>query len=154
MTTQIHNTQTETGGIGMELWCCTCGEETDARLTNGKEIYPHRADLRDIPRWICDICKNHVGCHHKTKTPTKPLGNIPSDEVKKARIHIHNLIDPVWKSGRLTRGQIYAHISRELGYQYHTGELKTIDEARKVYVIAKRYITRKLKEQNNDNANG
>lgn len=123
----------------MKLWCCQCADHVDARLTSGAEVYPHRPDLADVPRWICDGCGNHVGTHHKTADRTRPLGNIPSNEIKRARIHIHNLIDPIWKTGRAKRRQIYAHISRELGYEYHTGELKTIDEARRVYRIALDY---------------
>ena len=116
----------------LKIWCCGCKKIVDARLTNGAETYPHRNDLKDLPRWKCDKCGNHVGTHHKTKNRTKPLGNIPSYEIKKARIYIHNLIDPVWRSGKLRRGEIYCHISKELGYQYHTGEIKDIEEARSI----------------------
>ena len=125
----------------MELWCCQCQKTVQARLTSGAETYPHRPDLASLPRWICDGCNNHVGTHHKTSNPTKPLGNIPSSEIKKARIAIHNLIDPFWKSKTITRGKIYAHISKEIGYKYHTGEIKNIEDARKVYLIAKKYLT-------------
>lgn len=121
----------------MKLWCCQCGDEVEARLTDGAECYPHRPDLADIPRWKCDTCGNHVGTHHKTKDRTRPLGNIPSPELKKARMHIHALIDPVWKSKRMKRGTLYAKISDELGYQYHTAEIKTVEEARNVYRIAR-----------------
>lgn len=124
----------------MRLWCCQCQIDVDARLTSGAEVYPHRADLADIPRWICDGCLNHVGTHHKTDNPTRPLGNIPSPELKRARIAIHNLIDPAWKQKKVKRGALYAHISKEIGREYHTGELKTIDEARRVYRVALDYL--------------
>lgn len=123
----------------MRLWCCTCAADVAARLTSGAEVYPHRPDLADVPRWICDTCRCHVGTHHKTSDPTRPLGNIPSDEIKRARVHIHNLIDPLWRSGRVKRREVYAHLSRELGREYHTGELRTIEEARRVYRIALDY---------------
>jgi hypothetical protein len=109
-------------------------------LTSGAETYPHRPDLADIPRWICDTCKNHVGTHHKTADRTRPLGNIPSKELQKARIHIHNLIDPMWKSRRVSRRDVYGHLSAKLGYEYHTAEIKTIEEARRVYVVAREYV--------------
>lgn len=124
----------------MLLWCCQCQTDVEARLTNGAEVYPHRSDLAHIPRWICDACKNHVGTHHKTSEPTRPLGNIPSSELKRARIHIHNLIDPAWKSGAVRRKAIYAHLTSTLGRQYHTGELRTLDEARAVYVAARAFL--------------
>jgi hypothetical protein len=125
----------------MRLWCCQCGDEVEARLTSGAECYPHRPDLAALPRWKCDACGNHVGTHHKTKTHTKPLGNIPSVEIKNARIKIHALIDPVWKSGKMPRGRIYAKMSERLGYQYHTGEIKSVEEARKVYVVAREIVS-------------
>lgn len=36
---------------------------------------------------------------------------------------------------KMRRGELYRSISDELGYQYHTGELRTIEEARKVWKI-------------------
>lgn len=117
----------------MELWCCSCAEYVEARLTNGAEVYPHRGDLSDLPFWRCDKCGNWVGCHHKTKNRTKPLGNIPSPELKKARGHIHALIDPLWKSRRIGRRELYQAMSDKLGWNYHTASLRTIDEARKAY---------------------
>ncbi len=127
----------------ISLWCCGCQTEVGARLTDGREVYPHRPDLADLPRWICDACGNHVGTHHKTANPTTPLGNIPSADIRKARQHIHALIDPAWKDGRIKRGKLYADLSRRLGYEYHTGEIKTIDEARRVYRTALEYLREK-----------
>jgi len=111
-----------------------------SRLTSGAEVYPHRPDLALMPRWICDGCKNHVGTHHKTSEPTRPLGNIPSPELKRARIHIHDLMDPAWRSGKVRRKELYAHLSKTLGRQYHTGELRTLDEARLVYIAARDFL--------------
>jgi hypothetical protein len=124
----------------MRIWCCGCGAEVDARLTDGAEIYHHRPDLADLPRWKCDACGNHVGTHHKTKDPTRPLGNIPSPEISNARKHIHALIDPAWKTGRVKRGKLYRMLSAELGYEYHTAEIKSVDEARRVYRVAQSII--------------
>lgn len=127
----------------MKLWCCQCQSDVAARLTNGAEVYPHRPDLADLPRWKCDTCGNHVGTHHKTADPTRPLGNIPSPAIKRARIHIHDLIDPVWKSRIIKRGKLYGALSARLGYEYHTAEIKTIDEARRVYRVALEYLREK-----------
>lgn len=122
----------------MILWCCGCKKDVDARLTSGEEVYAHRSDLYDLPFWKCDDCKNFVGCHHKTKDRTRPLGNIPTKELKNARQHIHRILDPLWKSGGIPRGKIYATIAREAGLkEYHTAEIKTIDDARKIYAIVK-----------------
>lgn len=125
--------------MNRDIWCCGCGEKVQARLTSGAEIYPHRKDLADLPFWKCDTCGNFVGCHHKTKNRTQPLGCIPTPEIKKARQHIHALLDPIWQSGKMKRQEIYKVLSDELGWKYHTAQIRSVEEARKVYRIVKRY---------------
>lgn len=123
----------------MDIYCCGCEEKVNARLTDGSECYPHRKDLHSLPFWKCDTCNNFVGCHHKQKNnPTQPLGIIATPEVKKARIYIHSLIDPLWKKGLMPRGVIYSKLSKALGWKYHTSKIRTIEEARKVYREAKK----------------
>jgi len=123
------------------IYCCKCEKKVEARLTDGSEIYPHRLDLWEIPFWKCDTCANYVGCHHKTTNPTNPLGNIPTPEIRKARSHIHALIDPLWKSGRFHRRNVYAMIAEKLGIKsYHTANIKSVEEAREVYRIAQDII--------------
>lgn len=119
------------------LYCCECQREVTARLASGWEVYPHREDLKSIPFWKCRICGNFVGCHHKTKQPTRPLGCIPNQEMKNARKHIHKILDPLWKNEIISRKDLYLKISRRIGWSYHTAELKTIEEARRVYCIVK-----------------
>lgn len=119
----------------MKIYCCGCGKETEARLTDGKEIYPHRKDLYSLPFWKCDQCENYVGCHHKTKNRTKPLGNIPTPELRTARRHIHKILDPMWKNGKMKRKDIYSKISDFLGYQFHTSEIRDIETARNIYSL-------------------
>jgi hypothetical protein len=119
-----------------KIWCCGCNAEVSARLTFGREVYPRRRDLATKPVWKCDRCKNFVGCHHKTKNPTNPLGCIPTKEIKNARQHIHRLLDPIWKSGRMKRGDVYREIAlRMKKASYHTADIRSVEEARKVYRI-------------------
>ncbi len=120
-----------------KIWCCGCSDKVGARLTNGGEIYPHRADLSKLTFWKCDICKNFVGCHHKTKNRTQPLGCIPTREIKEARKHIHKILDPLWKSGRHNRNRLYGRISDHVGWEYHTAQIRSIEEARKIYRFIK-----------------
>lgn len=120
----------------MKLFCMGCNHDVEARLTNGAERYPHRPDLKDIPFWHCDTCGAWVGCHHKTAKPTQPLGILATPEMFEARKQIHALIDPIWKSGHYTRGQIYGYMTKKLGRPYHTGELRTMEEARKMWQVA------------------
>lgn len=120
------------------LYCCGCQKDVPARLTDGREVYPHRPDLFSLPFWKCDTCGNYVGCHHKTRDRTRPLGNIPTKELKNARQHIHRILDPLWQNGKMPRGKVYAMIANELGVkEYHTAEIRTIEDARRVYAIVK-----------------
>jgi hypothetical protein len=121
-----------------QIYCCGCQKNVAARLTGGQEIYPHRKDLYSLPFWKCDSCKNFVGCHHKTKNRTRPLGVIPTPEIKKARSHIHRILDPLWKSGRFKRKDIYAKLSKHINQEYHTAEIRDIDTARSVYSFIKK----------------
>lgn len=117
------------------IYCTGCIGDVEARLTDGRERYPHRPDLAHIPFWKCDACGNYVGCHWKTSKPHRPLGCIATPEILDARKKIHALLDPLWKSGKIKRGQAYAHVSKRLGYPYHNGEIRSIEEARQIYKI-------------------
>jgi hypothetical protein len=126
----------------MQIFCCECQNNIEARLTDGEEVYNHRKDLYSLPFWICDKCKNFVGCHHKTNERTKPLGVIPNKEIKKMRMAIHNTIDPIWqqfknKPARKMRGAIYGYISDIIGKEYHSADISNIIDAKKIYKIIK-----------------
>ena len=124
----------------MLIRCCGCEKKVEARLTNGGEIYPHRPDLKSLPFWKCDACGNYVGCHHKTKNRTQPLGCIPTPEIKNARQHIHKLLDPIWQSGKIKRKELYKILSDSLGWKYHTANIRSVEEARNVYRIIQEYV--------------
>lgn len=119
----------------MKIFCVQCKKDIEAQLTDGKEIYPHRDDLYQLPFWKCDTCNNYVGCHHKTKDRTNPLGNIPTEELCNARKHIHKILDPLWKQGQFDRKELYKLISAVIGWDYHTSLIKSVEEARKIYRI-------------------
>jgi zinc-finger-containing domain len=119
------------------IWCCACNITVAARLTNGQEVYPPRRDLWNFPFWRCDACGNSVGCHHKTVDRTKPLGVIASPELKKARQHIHAILDPLWSGNKTKRHEIYHQMSKAMGIsKYHTANLRTLEEARDAYRAA------------------
>lgn len=117
------------------IYCCGCQKHVLARLTTGQEVYRHREDLWELPFWKCDACKNFVGCHHKSSERIKPLGCIPTKELKEARKHLHALIDPMWQGGLIARGKLYSEISKATGKAYHTAELRSVEEAREVYRV-------------------
>ena len=120
----------------MNIYCCECKSDVNARITNGEEIYPHRSDLSSLPFWRCDVCGNKVGCHHKTKDRTRPLGVIPSASISKLRSEIHKIIDPIWKSKIKTRKEVYGIMSHSLGYRFHSAEIRSEKEAFQCIEIA------------------
>ena len=118
------------------IFCCGCKTDVTARLTTGKEIYPHRRDLASLPFWKCDACGNFVGYHHKTSDRTRPLGCIPTPEIKTARSHIHRILDPLWKENRVPRRDLYQRIAASIGVaEYHTAEIRSVEQAREVYRV-------------------
>lgn len=120
-----------------QIWCCSCHQDVQAELVTGAAIYPHRRDLAHKPMWRCPACGSYIGCHPGTKNP---LGTIPSPELRRARILIHDLIDPVWRERHLSRREVYAAMSQRLGWTYHTGNLRTLEEARQAYRAAREII--------------
>ena len=137
-----------------KIWCCQCAADVDARLTDGAEVYPHRRDLWELPFWKCDVCGNHVSCHHKhhnAEQRTAPTGVIPNAEISNARQHIHRRLDPLWKEGLVARKSLYAELTRFLGRQYHTGEIRSVEEARRIYRKVQE-IERALRWSNRESA--
>lgn len=124
----------------MKIYCCNCQKDIDARLTSGAEIYPHRTDLYSLPFWKCDSCGGYVGTHNKSnniKMRKMPLGCIASLEIKQLRLQIHAILDPLWKEGMLSRSEVYGYLTKELGYEYHTGETRTVEEAERIIKLLK-----------------
>lgn len=121
----------------MRIACINCGDNVDAELVTGDIVYPHRKDLKHLYFYKCPICGNFVGCHKGTK---KPLGVIPTPELKKARIQVHNKLDPLWKSGKHSRKFIYKILSKHLGWEYHTGMTTSVSECEHII----RFLERKF----------
>ncbi|HEY1956752.1 MAG TPA: zinc-finger-containing protein [Polyangiaceae bacterium] len=90
-------------------------------LVTGRVVYPHRPDLYSKHFWRCARCTAVTGCHPGT---TRPLGVPALPQTRTARGRAHAAFDPLWKSGRMTRGEAYAWISKEMGIDpLHIGEL-------------------------------
>ena len=89
--------------------CPKC--DKPSRLTRGREVYPHRADLRQKPFWLCDGCGAFCGCHPNT---TAPLG-LPADaETRNLRQRVHALLDPRWRLAT-NRSEARSHAYAEMG---------------------------------------
>lgn len=106
-----------------------CGVPT--RLTDGREIYPNRADLADKAIYVCDACGARVGCHPGT---TNALGIPANAQLRDARMKLHDrMIDPLWMTADQTgdyapedekarmiirqaaRGRVYAYLAHKMG---------------------------------------
>lgn len=115
----------------MNIFCTACQSIIKARLTTGAEVYLHRKDLHNLNFWICNDCKNFVGCH-KSGNGKKPLGNIATPKIKKMRQQIHARLDPIWQSGRYKRAEVYKILSNKIGKEYHTALIASEEEAEMV----------------------
>lgn len=124
-----------------QIYCCGCGCDVLARLTNGQEIYPGRDDLAERPFWKCDPCDNYVGCHWQTDHPTRPLGSIATPDLRRERREIHRILNPLCK--QMGRKAVYADISAHIGRPYHTAEIRTVEAAREIYRIIRTLETTK-----------
>lgn len=116
------------------VFCQACGKIQTCDLVTGKEIYPHRKDLYQKHFYRCPVCKNYVGVHIGTDIP---LGTIPTLQVRKLRMMIHQNLDPIWRQHLMTRSELYAEISRRLGYNYHTSNLDSSEDVQKILQIIK-----------------
>lgn len=121
--------------------CPYCGNE--ANWVENKEIYGRNYG-KSYMMYLCKPCDAYVGCHNNSK---KPLGVMANKELREWRKRVHSLIDPIWRSGKLRRGQVYARLSRALGFQYHTGE-SDIETCKRVLAIAPEILLNK--QSNNE----
>ncbi len=112
------------------IFCVECNKEVIAVRVTGDIIYPHRRDLHLKRFFKCLDCDNYVGTHRDSG---KPLGVIPSKELRKQRMKIHELIDPVWKNGTMKRGEMYQKIKEFLGYEFHTAEIDSMEKAKDIF---------------------
>jgi len=51
-----------------------------------------------------------------------------------------SLIDPIWKSWKMGRRELYGVISRAIGCKYHTANIRTLSEARGIYRAVRKCI--------------
>jgi hypothetical protein len=118
-----------------KIWCCNCNKEVWTIAAKGKKIYPHIPKLKDNHYWQCKHCSGYVGCHPDDRYH-RPLGSIPTPRLKKARNEIHKILDPLWQSYKKKnkkRTELYREISTYLGYEFHTAEIRDIEEAKKIF---------------------
>lgn len=105
-----------------------------AALLTGSDIYPHRGDLRAKQFYACRPCNAWVGCHPGT---TKPLGRLADQHLRRAKMTVHEKLDPLWKSGQAKRSTVYARLADHLGIrpqECHVG-MFDVDRCRSAVAI-------------------
>jgi hypothetical protein len=98
----------------------TCGEcAGEAVLVTGAAVYPHREELHARSYWRCS-CGAFVGCHPGTVTP---LGTPANGDLRRLRMQLHSIFDPIWERRRVKDGlskgaarrAAYAWLALEVG---------------------------------------
>lgn len=113
--------------------CPYCGEQ--AKLVNGDEVYPNRPELHEKLMYSCKPCDAYVGCHSGTN---KPLGTLANAELRRARMAVHSVFDPMWKSGRYTRKNAYNWLRQQMNttkYDCHIAKFDIKQCERAVEII-------------------
>jgi hypothetical protein len=129
--------------------CAECQKQVDARLVSGDIVYPHRKDLSNLKFWQCGFCLNFVGTHKNSKD-NNPLGAIVGSEIKKLRMEIHNIIDPLWKDEFASRKKIYLEMAIYLGLkEYHTANIINKLDADKAIVAANKLYDKYIEDHFN-----
>jgi len=96
--------------------------ETSERFYRGEDFGPV---------WACVPCDARVGCHKGTDNP---LGRLATDYLRKLKMRVHGLLDPVWKAApeaytgpplekpkricSLMRSRCYRWLAWKMGIEY------------------------------------
>ena len=106
-------------------------------MANRIELWNERvpSDLWSKTFYACTQCGNYVGTHRDSG---KPLGSIPTRELRQARSRLHRVIDPLWKERGLKRRDIYARISQHIGREFHSAQTRSVGEVKDIIEFVQR----------------
>ncbi|WP_199438551.1 zinc-finger-containing protein [Vibrio owensii] len=115
----------------MVIWCCTCQSDVNAYLRR----------LGKARVWQCPKCPDsRVMTHFRANTDKlKPLGTLGDDEMRKARNWIHNYLDPLYRHNLIRRQTLYDQMSIHFKREYHTAGLRSMEEARFAFHLAREF---------------
>ena len=99
-----------------KMICPYCNKESE--WVENKEIYGRNYG-KSYMCYLCKPCNAYVGCHQNTK---KPLGTMANKDLREWRKKAHANIDPVWKSGKMKRKELYGFLNKVFGFAVHVGE--------------------------------
>lgn len=105
--------------------CRYCGNEV--KYVSNKELYgkEYGADKGTNMCYMCVNCKASVGVHPYTDIP---LGIMADDNLKALKKEAHELFDPLWKSGQMTRSEAYSWLANKLSIPARECHIGWFDE--------------------------
>lgn len=101
--------------------CPYCDKE--ALWCENKEIYGRNYG-NSYMVYLCKPCNAYVGCHQNTK---KPLGIMANAELREWKKKAHSLFDPLWRNGKMKRGQAYKWLSDLMKIPVHEAHIGMFD---------------------------
>ena len=99
----------------MKMKCPYCGKQ--AKFSPNEEFYGKRYG-KSYMCYYCKPCNAYVGTHNNTD---QPLGTMANQDLRNWRKKAHRTIDPLWKSGKMKRNEMYELLTKEFGYKIHIG---------------------------------
>ena len=105
--------------------CPYCNKK--AKFCENKEIYGKNYG-KSYMVYYCKDCDAYVGCHNNSD---KPLGTMANKELRKWRRKTHSILDPLWKTGKITRKELYFKISKYFKKEIHIGS-SDIEQCNKI----------------------
>lgn len=100
----------------MNILCQYCSKQ--AEFVSNAEVYGKPYGKSHMI-YLCRKCDAYVGVHHND--PERPFGQLANKDVRDARKRAHRAVDPYWKSGELSRRQVYTILSKAFGEDTHIG---------------------------------
>lgn len=110
------------------LYCAQCESDVTPVPVSGKVIYPRRKDLWDVEMFKCPHCGNYA---------SESARVIPTPAIRRFRHKIHQIIDPLWRSGVVSRAWVYKEMSKRIGRNFHGGNIRSDEEAVTAYMAAR-----------------
>lgn len=123
----------------LTIFCPYCHKA--AIWTENKTIYGRNYG-KSYMCYICPPCGAYVGCHNNTR---HPLGTLANKELREARILAHAVLDPIWKSGVMTRSEVYSKLKEVFGREVHIAQ-SDLDECREIitHLIEEKHLYYKV----------
>lgn len=116
--------------------CPYCGGRVN--LVSSSTVY--HSNKYKGKMWVCEHypkCDAYVGCHPGTEIP---LGRLANKKLRNLKMEAHKWFDPIWKSGLMTRKEVYKWLASMLNIEEsecHIGMFSP-DTCNKVIQICKR----------------